>query len=66
MLASARVRRHHRTEPAHAARFAGKHFPVAERFAAEVLTLPLSHEQEDDEIARVIELVRRFFDEGAR
>ena len=49
-------------QPAHAARFAGQAFPTAERLAAEVLTLPLSHEHEDHEIDRVIVAVRRFFD----
>lgn len=48
-------------QPAHAARFAGQSFPVAERFAAEVLTLPLSHEHDEAEIARVIDGVREFF-----
>ena len=53
-------------QPAHAARFAGCVFPVAERHAATVLTLPLSHEHEDHEIDRVVDLVRRFFDTAAR
>jgi dTDP-3-amino-3,4,6-trideoxy-alpha-D-glucose transaminase len=48
-------------QSAHAARFRDVSFPVAERLAAEVLTLPSSHEHTDDEIDRVIELVRRFF-----
>ncbi len=46
---------------AHAARFARQAFPVAERLAAEVLTLPLSHEHSEAEIARVIDGVRAFF-----
>jgi len=46
---------------AHAERFRGQSFPVAERFAGEVLTLPLSHEHEDAEIARVIDVVRGFY-----
>jgi dTDP-3-amino-3,4,6-trideoxy-alpha-D-glucose transaminase len=50
---------HH--QPAHAARFAGKSFPMAERLAAEVLTLPLSHEHEDAEIDQVVDEVRRFY-----
>jgi dTDP-4-amino-4,6-dideoxygalactose transaminase len=48
-------------QPAHAARFMGRSFPVAERWAAEVLTLPLSHELEDEEVDRVIAAVRRFY-----
>lgn len=48
-------------QPAHAARFVGRSFPVAERWAAEVLSLPLSHELEDDEVDRVIAAVRRFY-----
>jgi len=48
-------------QPAHATRFAHQSFPRAEQYARQVLTLPLSHEHRDDEIARVIELVRRFF-----
>ena len=47
-------------QPAHADRFAGQSFPVAEQWARQVLTLPLSHEHDDDEIDRVIEAVRRF------
>ena len=47
--------------PAHAERFAGQRFPVAERLATEVLTLPLSHEHTEAEIARVAELVRAFY-----
>jgi dTDP-3-amino-3,4,6-trideoxy-alpha-D-glucose transaminase len=50
---------HH--QPAHAQRFAGESFPVAEQWAREVLTLPLSHEHEDGEIERVIAAVRRFY-----
>jgi dTDP-3-amino-3,4,6-trideoxy-alpha-D-glucose transaminase len=48
-------------QPVHAQRFAGQSFPVAERYAGEVLTLPLSHEHTDDEVARVVEVVRGFF-----
>ena len=48
-------------QQAHAARFVGQSFPAAERLADEVLTLPLSHEHEDDEIDRVIDAVRGFF-----
>jgi dTDP-3-amino-3,4,6-trideoxy-alpha-D-glucose transaminase len=48
-------------QPAHAARFAEQTFPVAERLAAEVLTLPLSHEHSEAEIARVVDAVRAFF-----
>jgi dTDP-3-amino-3,4,6-trideoxy-alpha-D-glucose transaminase len=48
-------------QPAHATRFAQQSFPRAEQLAREVLTLPLSHEHRDDELARVIELVRRFY-----
>src|SRR5207302_10938617 len=47
-------------QPAHAARFAGRRFPVAERFAEEVLTLPLSHEMDDSQAAAVVEAVRHF------
>jgi dTDP-3-amino-3,4,6-trideoxy-alpha-D-glucose transaminase len=50
---------------AHAQRFAGQSFPVAERLADEVLTLPLSHEHEDVEIARVIDVVRGFYSAAA-
>jgi dTDP-4-amino-4,6-dideoxygalactose transaminase len=48
-------------QPAHAARFFRQRFPVAERLADEVLTLPLSHEHDDAEIDRVVACVRRFF-----
>jgi dTDP-3-amino-3,4,6-trideoxy-alpha-D-glucose transaminase len=48
-------------QPAHAARFAGQSFPAAERWAREVLTLPLSHEHRDDEIDHVCAAVRRFY-----
>jgi dTDP-3-amino-3,4,6-trideoxy-alpha-D-glucose transaminase len=47
-------------QPAHAERFGGQSFPIAEAWARQVLTLPLSHEHRDDEIDRVIETVRRF------
>ena len=47
-------------QPAHAERFRDQSFPVAEAWARDVLTLPLSHEHADDEIDRVAEAVRRF------
>lgn len=48
-------------QPALADRFAGKRFPVAEELARTVLTLPLSHEHDDDEVDAVIDAVRRYF-----
>ena len=48
-------------QPALADRFSGQAFPVAERLAQTVLSLPLSHEHTDDEIDAVIEAVRGFF-----
>jgi dTDP-4-amino-4,6-dideoxygalactose transaminase len=48
-------------QPVHAQRFAGRSFHVAERLADEVLTLPLSHEHTDDEIARVVDVVRWYY-----
>ena len=36
-------------------------FPIAENWAAECLTLPLSHEHRDDEIDTVIHHIQRFF-----
>ncbi|MCC6555611.1 MAG: DegT/DnrJ/EryC1/StrS family aminotransferase [Polyangiaceae bacterium] len=48
-------------QPGLAELFRGVSFPVAERLAETVLTLPLSHELETGEIARVIDRVRAFF-----
>jgi dTDP-3-amino-3,4,6-trideoxy-alpha-D-glucose transaminase len=48
-------------QPALASHFAGTRYPVADTLARTVLSLPLSHEHEDDEIDRVADEVRRFF-----
>ena len=50
---------HH--QPALAPHFPGASFPVAERMAATGVSLPLSHEHTDAEIARVVDAVRAFF-----
>jgi len=51
-------------QPALAERFSGQRFPVAEELAGRVLSLPLSHEHEEQEIDAVIEAVRGFFGAG--
>ncbi len=51
-------------QPAFAGRFDPGALPVADRLAARVLSLPLSHEHADDEIDAVIAAVRGFFGEG--
>lgn len=48
-------------QPALAARLPESDFPVADELAETVLSLPLSHEHDDQEIDSVIEEVRRFF-----
>lgn len=48
-------------QPALASMFQGSSFPVAERLADTVVSLPLSHEHEPAEIDRVIEQVRDFY-----
>lgn len=49
-------------QPAHRERFDIEDYPLASRWADEVLTLPLSHEHQDAEIRRVIAAVRTFFE----
>jgi dTDP-3-amino-3,4,6-trideoxy-alpha-D-glucose transaminase len=49
-------------QPAFAERFAGEAFPIADRLADTVLTLPLSHEHEDAEVDQVIARTREIFE----
>ena len=49
-------------QPALADRFRDQDFPVAERLADTVLSLPLSHEHTDEEIDAVIDTLRAFFE----
>lgn len=49
-------------QPALADRFRDQSFPVADRFAATVLSLPLSHEHDDAEVDQVIDRTRAMFE----
>ncbi|HWM84700.1 MAG TPA: DegT/DnrJ/EryC1/StrS family aminotransferase, partial [Kofleriaceae bacterium] len=52
-------------QPALAARFERLEFPVADELARTVVSLPLSHEHEEEEIDAAIDGVRDFFARGS-